>query len=216
MTLRNIIICEGKNDRIFIDETLRTEIGIEPTKFKTFEEPRFLEKAVQYGETAPILISEGNGFPGNTRVVVRLCCKLMRYVKPISAVVIGDADRGSVYHETADHLIQYLGTHCRIHAINPIITRTDSDKKVTVLGGRIDVTIWAFEVPENLENQISHALKSKYQHLEQYRDGDETIEGAVETLDIDEEAVIRKSVSFLKNEVWFRSLCDRINFFNPC
>jgi hypothetical protein len=125
-------VCEGKRDRIFLDETLRTKINVEPGKIKTFEEPRLLEKAIMYGEKAPVLVCEGKGFPGNTKVAVKLSCKFMRYMKQTSMGVVGDSDRGSVYDETTTYLTNYLGTHCRVHALKPQITKLDSDRKATI------------------------------------------------------------------------------------
>jgi hypothetical protein len=203
-------VCEGKRDRIFLDETLKAKINLAPNKIKTFEEARLLEKAVMYGEKAPVLICEGKGFPGNTKVAVKLSCKFMRYFTRTSMGVIGDSDRGPVYNETTAYLTSYLGTHCRIHAMKPEINKLDLDLKAIIsLDSKIRVTMWTFEVPDSLEKRVSNVLKLNYRELADCSDEDDVISRAAQILEISEDDVIRRAVSLLDSEPWFDELCKR-------
>lgn len=203
-------MCEGKRDRIFVEETLRNRINLEPSKIKNFEEPRLLERAITFGERVPVLICDGNGFPGNTRVAVRLSCKFMRYAKSICMGVVGDSDRGSVYGETIAYLTSYLGTPCKAHAIHPQITKLDSDLKATIsFDSSNRVTFWTFEVPNSLEARISEVLKSNYTELTDCCNEEEVLSRATEVLGTDEEGVVRRSVSLFQDETWFNSFCNR-------
>jgi hypothetical protein len=202
-------VCEGRRDRIFLEETLRTMTNAQNTIIKTFEEPKLLEKAIMYGEKAPVMICEGKGFPGNTKVAVRLSCKFMRYMR-FSMGVVGDSDRGSVYDETTTYLESYLGTPCKVHAMRPQIARFDADQKATItLDSKISVTIWAFEIPESLEIRICEKLRSNHRELTDCCGEREILNRAVEVLGTDEDGVIRRSVPLFHDAKWFNNLCGK-------
>jgi hypothetical protein len=186
-------------------------MGLDASKIKTFSEPRLLEKAIMYDERAPMLVTEGSGFPGNTRVAVRLARKYWTHIRPMSIGVVGDADCDSLYAEVEDYLDQYLGTPQVVNIIRPSTEKFPLEKKITLfLSQKVDVTVWTAEIPENLEKKVSDILKSNYPELERCADEDETIISAIPLFGTSEEDVIRASVKLLHGEPWFVSLRDRL------
>jgi len=184
---------------------------LDASEIQTFPEPRLLEKAIMCGIRAPILVTEGSGFPGNTRVAVRLARKYWTHIRPMSIGAIGDADRGSLYAEVENYLDQYLGTPQIVNIIRPNTQKSPLEKKIILfLSQKVDVTVWTAEIPEDLEKKVSDILKSNYPEIERYADGNETIRSAMTLLGTSEEDVIRASVKLLHEEPWFASLVDRL------
>jgi hypothetical protein len=186
-------------------------MGLDASEIQTFSEPRLLEKAIMCGIRAPILVTEGSGFPGNTRVAVRFARKYWTHIRPMSIGAIGDADCGSLYAEVEDYLDHYLGTPQIVNIIRPNTEKFPLEEKITLfLSQKVDVTIWTAEIPEDLEKKVSDILKPNYPELERYGDGIETIIKAIPLFGTSEEDVIRASVKLLHGEPWFVSLVDRL------
>ena len=170
-----------------------------------------MERAIRRNEQALILISEGNGFPGNTRVAVNLSRNFWYIGRKQTIGVIGDSNSGPVYSELARYLREYLQTPCKKHNVNPQLTFFDGEEKLTLsFGRRREITIWTLEIPLSLEIQISRVLKSNHARLRRYSDGDETIEAAQSMLGVVKEDIIRTSVGLLRSEVWFRRFCEKL------
>lgn len=209
---KTVLICEGYNDRIFLHETLTNRMTIDPIQVKTYSGLKSFTHDVRSGTQKNISVTAVDG-PISPKFPVRFVRQFW-YIGTyqMSLGVISDLDRGEIYEKMVAYLNEYLNTKCKKHNINPELTYHDSEKKLRMcFESRRTITIWTFVVPENLEAQISMALKHKHPELKSIKDEDETIRAAITLLGTSRENIIRSSVSLLANEKWLTDLCRKFN-----
>jgi hypothetical protein len=159
------------------------------------------------------MVSEAAGFPGNTRVAVRLARNYWGATTSLSVGIIGDSNSGSLYQELTRYTRTYLATPCKSHCISPRLTSDKRRQTLTLtFRNRRNITLWTFDIPYSLDTQVSSILKSNYAPLRRYANEDEIIRAAGNLLQISQEDVIRKSVGLLAtaNQRWFNDLCNKL------
>jgi hypothetical protein len=204
-----IIVCEGWNDRIFLQETITYKLSVSHKDIKAYSNKAALDMDIRRNNQAYISILEGNGFPNCVKIAVHSSRELWYLNIPQSIGIIADSNHHPVYNKMIDYLTSYLNTPCKTHNIKPQITRFDQQHTIVVDYGYLSkITMWTLEVPDNLEKQIANSLKRKYPNtLNKYRKDDDIIMAASRILKISKNDIIKKSVKLLENKKWFETFC---------
>jgi len=207
---KTIIFCEGKRDMIFIKEVVNCILTLN-LPIKLYSKTSSLVNDIRLERQAEISLVNGKGFPGCIKVAIHFSRDLWYKEGLHNIGVIADSDKGPIYQRMVQYLIKYINTPCKSHVVHPEISKLNSRKTVNVsVGESHNILLWALEVPESLEIQMSRVLKRKYPSLRKYKTEDEILAAACDKLNITSEELVKLCVRLFENKPWFERWCNSL------
>ncbi|MHA1263650.1 MAG: hypothetical protein ACTSRS_00290 [Candidatus Helarchaeota archaeon] len=203
---KTIIFCEGKNDKLFIYNTIIRKLNFVPSQIKHYENPSSFIRDVRNNNLKKISILEGGGAPNYIKLAVKLTRQLWNEFELNSIGVIGDSDRGSVYNNLVRFLQQYLATECKKHNVDPQVDINDSEYKLLISfkKGR-QISMWSIQIPNTLEANLAVIIKQRYPEFRSVDDPHNLLHEASKKKSLSKEEFIKQCLKIIENEPWFRN-----------